>query len=305
MIYGLEVSDPARSIVPWWRDVSFLQGKKRVDFNPGLTLIFGPNGSGKSTLLLAIAKTLCAWQGGVSVLTESSIRDYRERSVLEKGLLDGVLPDHDGRGILFIDPTKAPGAHASYIDDTFGLEQIQDVLAMKSSAGQLTLSRMQRLFGAIENPSLIPFPDTSFASVLMNDLWTGWVKRIEQILRGSGSPPPPFFPPEPQKQEGNAPKRTRSKQPARKPETLKRAPDQRIPTVLLDEPDRSLSIPWAANLWTNLANKADKEKVQIIAATHCPFAIDLPGVTYLETEPGYLDRCRTVYRQVGERIKTK
>jgi energy-coupling factor transporter ATP-binding protein EcfA2 len=302
MIYGLEVSDPARSIVPWWKDVPFLQGKKQIEFNPGLTLVFGPNGSGKSTILVAIAKALCAWQGGVSKLTEASIGDYRERSIKEKGLLDGVLPNHDGRGVLFIDPTKAPGVHSSYIDDEFGFEQIRDMLASRASAGQVTLGRVQGLFESIEDPSLVPFPDTSFALRSMNDLWMDWAKRIEQILRGSGPLPPSFLQPEP---KGKKPKRIRPVQSSKKPEPPKRGPDPRIPTIILDEPDRSLSIPWAANLWANLASKVDKDKIQIIAATHCPFAIDLPGVTYLETEPGYLDKCRIVYRQVGKRIETK
>ena len=77
-----------------------------------------------------------------------------------------------------------------------------------------------------------------------------------------------------------------------------------VPTLLLDEPDRSLSIPWAANMWLNIAERhgASKE-VQIIAATHCPFALDLPNVNYIETEPGYLDQCRRVMQQVGVRWK--
>lgn len=62
-------------------------------------------------------------------------------------------------------------------------------------------------------------------------------------------------------------------------------------TLLLDEPDMHLSIPTQAKLWSENVPRL-LPVFQIIAATHSPWAANVPGATYIETEPGYLDRCR-------------
>lgn len=60
------------------------------------------------------------------------------------------------------------------------------------------------------------------------------------------------------------------------------------PTLLFDEPDRSISIPRQWDLWDLLARQ---DRFQIIVATHSPFALGLPGATYIDMEPGYLEQC--------------
>lgn len=57
------------------------------------------------------------------------------------------------------------------------------------------------------------------------------------------------------------------------------------PTILLDEPDRSLSLPNQKQLWAALPRLA--KKVQVIVATHSSFALDVAGATYVELTPGY------------------
>ena len=57
------------------------------------------------------------------------------------------------------------------------------------------------------------------------------------------------------------------------------------PTILLDEPDRSLSLPNQKQLWAGLPRLA--KKTQIIVATHSSFALNVPGATYVELTPGY------------------
>lgn len=276
MIRALTVTNPKQTVIPWWGDVPFLKRKKRIEFPPGITLLFGPNGSGKSTIIATLAKTLCAWQGGVSKLTEASMREFHKLDVGKSDngqILDGAVPEHDGRGVLFLDPTKAPGTSVHHgIDQDFGFAQIQDHFNTRASAGQITVSRMNDVFAALQEPELIPKPDLDFVkrrSGTLNDMWTPVMKRLAEVTRGDKG----------KRKSG-------------------------VPTLLLDEPDRSLSIPWAANMWLNIAERhgASKE-VQIIAATHCPFALDLPNVNYIETEPGYLDQCRRVMQQVGVRWK--
>lgn len=52
MIEALEIEDPTRTCIPWPK-VAWLQ--ERVEFSPGLNILFAPNGSGKSTVLTTIA----------------------------------------------------------------------------------------------------------------------------------------------------------------------------------------------------------------------------------------------------------
>lgn len=63
------------------------------------------------------------------------------------------------------------------------------------------------------------------------------------------------------------------------------------PSILLDEPDRSIAMKIQAGLWQNLALK-HCARSQVIAASHSPFALNLPGAHYIDMVPGYLEECR-------------
>jgi predicted ATPase len=65
------------------------------------------------------------------------------------------------------------------------------------------------------------------------------------------------------------------------------------PTVLLDEPERSLSLKHQYGMWRNLALRGSKQ-TQIIAASHSVFALDLPGAHYIEMTPGDLLESQTI-----------
>ncbi len=79
------------------------------------------------------------------------------------------------------------------------------------------------------------------------------------------------------------------------------APNQPMgqPTMLLDEPDRSLSIPNRVEFWRQTCATPH---VQVIVATHDPLVLRLPPerVTIMETEPGYVETCRAALASVDE-----
>ena len=75
MISAIIVKDPSNTPIKWWNDVEWLKGRKKIEFKPGLNILFGPNGSGKSTVLSAIAQMLMCEQGGDQV----HIGQQRER----------------------------------------------------------------------------------------------------------------------------------------------------------------------------------------------------------------------------------
>ena len=70
-------------------------------------------------------------------------------------------------------------------------------------------------------------------------------------------------------------------------------------TVLLDEPDKSLSIPNQQALWTQSLPGLARH-CQVIVATHSPFALAAPApVTVIEFEPGYVEACRAAVRALA------
>lgn len=61
------------------------------------------------------------------------------------------------------------------------------------------------------------------------------------------------------------------------------------PTILLDEPSRSLDLRYELAFW-KLTDKAIAAGVQVIMATHSVFPLNRLGTHYIETQPGYVDQ---------------
>ena len=68
-----------------------------------------------------------------------------------------------------------------------------------------------------------------------------------------------------------------------------------IPTILLDEPCRSLDLDRVVGFWQRIA---EAKGVQVIVATHSPFALHVPGANYIDLSPGYLQCVRDVLPSV-------
>lgn len=67
--------------------------------------------------------------------------------------------------------------------------------------------------------------------------------------------------------------------------------DKGLPTMMMDEPCRSLSIPMQEQFWFGLAHsKKAKMPRQFIVATHSVFALGR-DFNYIDIESGYLDKC--------------
>lgn len=70
------------------------------------------------------------------------------------------------------------------------------------------------------------------------------------------------------------------------------------PTILLDEPEQSIGVPAQGNFWDYVAGRRG---VQIIVATHSPFALRLPKTHYIDIYPGYMAQCEQAVRMLLER----
>ena len=78
-------------------------------------------------------------------------------------------------------------------------------------------------------------------------------------------------------------------------EYLNSLPKNGKTTLLLDEPERSLSLPKQKKLLDVLLEFAEKH--QIITACHSPFVLGLPKdkVNIIEVEAGYVDECKKLF----------
>ena len=69
-------------------------------------------------------------------------------------------------------------------------------------------------------------------------------------------------------------------------------------TVLMDEPDKALGIKNQIDLWRDFIPMLVEQKVQVIVATHSPFALDVENANYIECTKGYLAECREAVKGI-------
>ena len=82
-------------------------------------------------------------------------------------------------------------------------------------------------------------------------------------------------------------------------------PKRPWPTIILDEPTRSLSMPLDEGFWNNIVRHAQNNNVQVLVAAHSPFCMDVKDAHYIETEPHYRDKCLAALRRHFENPKAK
>ncbi len=242
-------------------EVPFFKGRKSLEFKPGLNILFGPNGSGKSTVLGMLGQTMCATQGGVSVLTQDCVSNTVDMfaTLKRKGdgdreaMVDklGLKVHHDGQPVLFSDPRKAVGLVGGSFDDDFFDQGVQEAMsASRRSHGQLTLSRsnaaLAALLGKVEFPAEVR---VTMSKKHVNDLWVQAIELVEERMKGNITA------------------------------------GQR--TVLLDEPEANFSLVWQQRLWKLLSNPQVAQDFQVIVASHSPFSLGIGHAHYIDFEPGY------------------
>lgn len=253
MISAIIVKDPSNTPIKWWNDVEWLKGRKKIEFKPGLNILFGPNGSGKSTVLSAIAQMLMCEQGGDQVVTGEALRAIWDNLANDyKGQpKNGLRIDHDGSPVHYCNPTKAIGLFGGAFDDDFFLEGVHNSI-FKGSEGQTTLRRIDKALAYAMDPGKYPMPAVSWKQKPHDAAKLAFVEGLFKAKKGT-------------KVVG--------------------------PTILMDEPTKSLALPYESNFWRKVPVFAARSNIQIIVATHSPFALLVPGAHFIETKPGYVDEC--------------
>jgi predicted ATPase len=255
MITELHIDDPNRTPVEWWPKIKLFEGKTRFEFQKaGLTVLWGPNGSGKSSLLKVLARLTHCEQGGTPLVTRDSVGCLR--GSFGSGPATGARIKTDGKPVHFCDPSATPGLVGGMagFDWDFGIDGIQGVFAQRSSSGQQTTYKFNRI---LESAAKITAESKVEWKIRRPDQYEDYdyadeIRQTVKLLEANIDEDGP-------------------------------------PTILLDEPGRSLSIPRQAELWNILARQ---QRFQIIVATHSVFALHVMGAKYIDVQPGYLEESR-------------
>lgn len=252
MIKRYTVTDPTSTHIKWWPEVPALK-QGSWTFKPGLNILWGKNGSGKSTLIKAMARLMHCEQAGRSVVTQHSKGEfcaYDRKDLKTPDLREVMQLEHDGQGVNYFDPGNAVGLVGGMagFDYDFTGEGLKNIALRKASAGQVTSARADDLVGSVIERRVNTKVD------IRAPFQTG-----KSGVWSDEEPLAHFL-------KGNIPKGQ--------------------PTVLLDEPARSLDIPAQAQMWGFI--RAYQDEIQFIVASHSLFALEIPGANYIELSPGYL-----------------
>jgi predicted ATPase len=272
-IYALEVKDPKRAIVPHWGKVPWLAKADKIEFKPGVNIVFGPNGSGKSTLIQALAMMKHCFGSGLPVVTENSIRDFSGDGFRAEKLRDGLVLRCDDEVCRYASPDLKLARYAGSIDDDFGFEQIQQMFAQRAagaaSSGEKMIGEIARIAFAqgVEIKHKHRATEKDFTTQRGKKLY----KAATKALYSKGR---------------------------------KTMPRQQV--LLFDEVERSMDFVNEAMWWDKIEHARKGVTIQVILATHSPFALAMneDEVNFIETSPGYIEKAREAMADAGWRLST-
>lgn len=165
--------------------------------------------------------------------------------------MSGVLVEHDGQGVRHYNPSHTTGIMYGRIDDDFAHEGLLNLASEKASAGQDTVGRFTPIIWEVAL-GVVPKLRWTLSKGSVNGLYQDRLTRAEEFLKAN-------------REKGQ-------------------------PTILLDEPDRNLSLGTQINIWEFI--RAYSDEVQIIVASHSIFALDIPDANYIEMLPASLKVAR-------------
>lgn len=241
---------------------------KTIKFGPGLNILFGPNGCGKTTLvklLGAYSGTKAGWSRFVEprIARAEQNLEYPEVLGCEAPGDARAKVEWDGTASFLMSPETGDFPGASIDDAPDGIMGAGDLMAEmmgRPSSGQSRLIRLNRFLETLKKGDGIP--DLTKLPSKYKDVNDTWQKAMKEFA-----------------------------------DYAKTLPRDGPVTILLDEIDRSLSLPNQAVLWLDVLPAVAK-RYQVIAATHCPFAL-AHNEGFQEMGEGYVQACRKAFARIS------
>ncbi len=225
---------------------------KEIEFDKGLNILFGPNGCGKTTAL-----NIAAAYSGVQTKGWSRAPDplgidkkIDYPQCFSKPCVGNINAEVEWDGTPSYFATSSGEVVVPHAFDDNDMMNQLQIMFEKPSSGQLRLRSISKMMDDLMKK---PTPDLTVPDLnYVNDSWKETRRKFSNYVA-----------------------------------TL---PRNGPITLLLDEPDRSLSIPVQFDLWTK-AIPQWATKAQIIVATHSPFCLVSPGARIIECVSGYREDC--------------
>jgi len=258
MIRSLTVKNPAKALERHWPQCKGLPQSGVLELHPRINILWGDNGTGKSTLLREIARQTYCEEGGVQKVTTNAILKNHDDSISRRHDPSEKGIDLDHDGGPFL--FFDPGVQVGIVGGAFN-DDFFDAGLINTVAKGSAGETTARRGGLVFS--------TIFQQAPIPPLAWGINAREENyphIVKALGGRPIPGEPP--------------------------------IPTILIDEGERSLALARQHGFWKNLMLRAMSTKlppIQLIIATHSPFALGWP-VNYIDTVSGSREKTETLLR---------
>lgn len=242
--------------------------KRIFEFSDGLNVLFGSNGCGKSTLLKCM-KAYC----GLKHAGWSKISDFNMLGASGRGNFPFVYRAYTPNGDCDTH-VEWDGTATFFNDSDLRIDDMawfynKDILAREG----LTTEEEQMMILA-EKPSA----------------GQTRIRKLNKIFNLAANPPDFLNDKLP---NNHAVERAEV-------EYIKSLPNTGRITIMLDEPEKSLSIPKQIELFQLL--KSFQDRFQIIISTHSPFILFENDVKIFDMEPGYIDTCKKTIKDCAALI---
>ncbi len=232
-------------------------GNKTFEFKPGINILFGTNGCGKSTILHTL-KAYCGIAGGGWTFFNDPLR---LASTQFPFAYLGLTPSRVEAWV------KWDGTPSFFNDGDIKIDNTFFYMSSRASDDSIT-SEAEQMDTLAQKPSSGQYR----------------IKKVNQVFNMVRSVPSLTI--------NDAPNGYRQSDCAKELAYWNSLPRTGPQTILLDEPERALSLPLQRTLFFEILPKF--KDLQLIIATHSIFSLKMPDVNFVEFDPNYIEQCRHV-----------